>query len=484
VTPTLGSRGAGAVQARYRQAFAGGGAEITLGLARDRTRPGRARGWALGTAQIGLGPRAAVSAQIEVASDRTVLDHYRQVGREVLESRLEATYLDRDRIARARLTQFHSMRLADDNRLLPNTVADARLSYRFVPPGTGGEATLTLDVLAAYRRSDLDGVGRDMARASARLDWRRDWTLAGGLRAGLATQLRADHARIRQDASFPDRRSRATGALAMDLRWPLAGTDSRGGAVLIEPAVQIVLGPRRAAAPLPNEDSRLVEFDEGNLFSLDRFPGFDGAETGRRAAVGVNWMRHDPEGWSMGGTVGRVVRLDAPPAGQFSTLSGLSQRRSDWLVAMRLDSGQGLTLASRALIGAGADVTKAEVMLGWSGSRLDIGTGFLHLVADPAENRPDPAREWVFDASWRVGDAWTALADWRYDLVGGGVSRAAIGARFRNECLAVDVSLSRRKPTSTNVAASVDFGLQVDLIGFGRANAGPARRCGPALTGG
>ena len=483
VTPTVTARRAVAVQARYRQAFITGGAEITLGIARDQTASGPLRGWALGSGRLGLGPQATLDWQLELASDRLVLDHYRQGGREVLESRVGAIWLDRDRLARARLTQFHSLRLSDDNRLLPNTIADARLSQRFVPPALGGEATVTLDALVAYRRSDLDIAGRDVARASVRVDWRRDWTLAGGLRAGLVTQLQADHARIRQDSGFPDARIRTSGALAAELRWPLAGTDRRGGAILIEPAAQLVLAPRTASA-LPNEDSRLVEFDEANLFALNRFPGFDGTETGRRATVGVNWLRHDPDGWSMGGTVGRVIRFDTPAPGQFSTLSGLSGQRSDWLVALRLDSGQGLSLAGRALLDTGAGVTKGEVMLGWSGARLDVSTGYVQLIADPAENRPDPGREWALDAAWQLGGAWTALADWRYDMTGGGFSRAAIGARFRNECLAVDVSLSRRQPTSINVAASVDFGLQVDLIGFGGGAPGPARRCTPVVTGG
>ena len=51
---------------------------------------------------------------------------------------------------------------------------------------------------------------------------------------------------------------------------------------------------------VPNEDSQLPEFDETNLFSLNRFPGIDRLETGLRANLGVSYTRHDPAGWSIG----------------------------------------------------------------------------------------------------------------------------------------------------------------------------------------
>ena len=54
----------------------------------------------------------------------------------------------------------------------------------------------------------------------------------------------------------------------------------------------------------------------------------------------------------------------------------------------------------------------------------------------------------------------------------------AIGVEFRNECLRMDLSLSRRFTTSTSVSPTTDIGFSVDLLGFGgSAKAGPARAC-------
>jgi len=483
IAPYITSGQAFAVETRYRQAFAAGSLSVTLGLARDRRRPGRTRAWAEGDAAFGLGRGAWLTGRLEAAGDAQVLDDYGRGGREVLESRLDVTQLSRHRLARARLTQFRSLRAGETNAELPNQVADARFEQRFALPGRAGTATVTFDALVAQRRSIADVLGRDIARSSLRADWQGDWTLVGGLRAGLRAQLQLDHANIRQDSNFPTDRSRVSPAAAIELRWPLAGAE-RGGAVhVVEPVAQIVLAPRHLAA-LPNEDSRLVEFDEASLFALHRHPGFDGREAGRRANLGVSWTRHDPAGWSMGATLGRVLREPAAPAGQFSALSGLDGARSHWLAALHLDTAGGVRLGGRAIFDAGLDVAKAEVLFGWKTAHADLTTGFTHLRADPAENRPARSSELSLDAAWRVTPQWTALADLRYDIASGRTARTGLGARFRNECLAVDVSLSRRQASSTSVAPMVDFGLRVDLIGFGSgAPPGPSRRCTGRVAG-
>ena len=54
------------------------------------------------------------------------------------------------------------------------------------------------------------------------------------------------------------------------LRWPLA-RHSGGVTHIVEPVAQLIWSPERDYADdVPNEDSYLIEFDEGNLFSALR----------------------------------------------------------------------------------------------------------------------------------------------------------------------------------------------------------------------
>jgi LPS-assembly protein len=99
-------------------------------------------------------------------------------------------------------------------------------------------------------------------------------------------------------------------------------------------------------------------------------------------------------------------------------------------------------------------------------------------VADPLENRPDPTEEFTFDARQKLGANWTAKVSGRYDFVADRGTVAGMGLEFLNECVRLDVSLSRRFTSSTSVSPTTNFDLSVDLVGFGGgATAGPARSC-------
>jgi len=76
-----------------------------------------------------------------------------------------------------------------------------------------------------------------------------------------------------------------------------------------------------------------------------------------------------------------------------------------------------------------------------------------------------------------VAPAWNATVLGRYDLQASAPIRAGVGLQYRNECVAVDLSLSRRYTSSTNADPSTDFGISVDLLGLGNGDSGPTRTC-------
>jgi LPS-assembly protein len=282
-----------------------------------------------------------------VVSDPAYVQDYGLEDRDRLVSFAAVTRTRRNEYVSVRTRAFQSIRAGDVNSQLPNLVTDATLHRRFNATPLGGAGGLKLQVHAHRRASSANIVGRDMARATVEADWRRNWTFDNGLLAGVMTQVAADYYAIRQDSTYPGGTGRLTPTLAAELRWPLLRTDPDGVAHVIEPMVQVAQGPR-SLRRVPNEDSVLVEFDEGNLFALNRFPGTDRREIGLRANVGVSYTRHDPAGWSMGATVGRVFRRADVNA--FTDGTGLDGSRSDWLAAVHLNMGEGIRLANRTLI--------------------------------------------------------------------------------------------------------------------------------------
>lgn len=487
VTPYLTTSGARSLELRYRQAFRRGAIELFGAVSRDDLLPGRTRGYVTAVGAFALDRGYRLSFDLEAVSDDAYLLDYGISDKDRLVSTVGISRTARDRQFSAELVNFYSIRAGEDNDTLPYLLGDIAWQRRFSPGLIGGEADLRLQALGLRRRSelDIDGPdadlivdGRDVGRISASLGWRRNWTLTNGMLVATLADLAFESFQIGDDAALGSNVSRLTPAAAIELRWPFIRTAANGGAAhVIEPVAQIVWSDSGTKA-VPVEDSGLVEFDEGNLFALNRFSGVDAREDGLRANLGIGWTRHDPGGWSLGVTVGRVVRESADPG--FSPASGLSGLRSDWLAAVRFDGPDGLSVMNRALVDDDLGLSMNELRLDWQGARVDLATTLVYLSPDPSENRPDRSAEVTVDAAYRFNDAWTGKASGRYDFAANEATRAGVGLEFRNECTTLDLSLSRRFTSSTNVRPTTDFALSVELAGFGgsRPGSGPSRHCG------
>lgn len=479
LTPYLAEGRTVTLEGRYRQAFSNGQVEIEAGLSRDSIRPDSLRGFVLGGAEFALADDTRLILQLEAASDRRYLDDYGHTSSTRLTSGAALTQTRQDRHWRVEALALRSLREGDVNDRLPGRVATLSWQQRFDMPVVGGTGRARVEALTLRRSSGADIVGRDSARGRVAMDWRRDWILPHGIRAAVVSDMALDGFAIRNDSTAPARATRFSPAAALELRWPWRRVEASGATQIIEPVVQIVAAPRHGSR-LPNDDSRLASFDEGNLFRLDRSPGIDGREGGSRANLGISWTRHAPDGWTARTTLGRVLRTRGADGDRFSALSGLSGQRSDWLAAVQITSADGLTLTNRALFDDDLGLTQAELRLGWQRDRLDLSSSLVHLSADPGlpENRPDTTAEWNMDAAYRFAGGWIGRADWRYDLSSGRASRLGLGIGYESECARIDVSLSRRFASSTSVGTNTAFGLSVDLIGIGSGTAAGTGSCG------
>lgn len=484
LTPFLTTKGAKRLELRYRQAFRTGEIELTGIAGRDKLIPGKTRGLVSADGRFDLPKGFELRFHGEAVSDRAYLLDYGQSDKDRLTSSIAITRTRANEHISGRFLGIQTLRAGEPQDTLASVLGDITWKRRFSLGPLGGQGGLTFQTHSHGRTSSLDfdtdgdglADGRDVARGRIRADWRRDWIAGNGMIFGVLGELSTDIYRIRDDATiFGGSHTRSHGALAAELRWPLVKAGRNGANHVLEPVIQLVAAPS-GTETLPNEDSVLVEFDQGNLFALNRFPGADAVERGARANIGLNYLRQDPAGWDLGLTFGRVLRAD--DLGQFTAGSGLDGRKSDWLAASRLTTAGGLGLTNRFLLDDAFDVTKAEMLLSYDQPRLGLDAGYLYHKADPAEGRAIDTNEIVFDGRFAIGQAgWQARVMNRYDLEADRASNAGVGLTFRNECLSVDLSLSRRFTSSTSVSPTTDFSVSLELLGFGGAAAGPSRQC-------
>lgn len=479
LTPQASTLGMVSLGMRWRHATRRGGYELGGQLSRDDLTPDDWRGYAYLRALFGLRGGLRLEVDAIASSDRNYLETYGLTDTARLTSQATLERIRRDEAIRARALVFRSLRPADVNDELPSRIVQAEWEQRIGGLPVGGDLTLSGRFHFHERPSRTDGdAGRDIGRAALHARWQRREILAGGIVASLALQGRLDHLRIRDDSTWPEPVTRRAAEGMLEFRWPWAGVDDGGGQQLIEPVVQLI-GARRSLAVLPNEDHLMPELDEGSLFAPIRHSGFDVPDDGSRANLGLRWMRHAPGGWSIETLVGRVHRREALTGfdpGHRQPLGGL---RSDWLLAGRVTTQDGVALGVRLLFDDRSDLSRGEASITFArGERTSLVSRYLYVNANAAEARANPLNEWSLDIDRRFRNGWVGRVGWDYHIGTGEWGEARTGLEFRNECLEVDLSLSRRFASSTNLTASTNFGLRVELLGLsGRSTGASGRTC-------
>jgi LPS-assembly protein len=482
LAPYISSKQGRSLGLRYRQAYDTGQFEANGALSMDEILPDELRGYLFASGAFSLPRDFTLTFGLQAVSDNGYLIDYGISEQDYLDSFVEVQRVNRDDFVLGRVHYYESLRDTEDPTR-PSSLIDLMEIKRFTPPVLGGAANLRYllssenRVSSTTQDSNGDGIsdGLDTAQALVAMDWRRDWYLPGGL-VGTALALgQADVMSVSQDPSYPPQIGRLYGAAGGRLSWPLQREEQNGSVQVLEPIAQILLSPNSSPA-VPNEDSQLVEFDEGNLFSLNRFPGTDEVELSDRAALGLNWTRFGVDGSTLALTLGRILRSE--DLDQFSLSSGLDGSVSDWLVAMRVFTAQGFGLTQRFLVGDDAALTAAEARLNWAAEDFSLMSGYYYSIPDPADGKPNTISELTIGGTWNVSANWTGAASVRQDFIAGRATRANVGMQYRNECVLVDLSLSSWFVDSTSVTPTTEFKVAVNLLGFGGSAApGPARRC-------
>ena len=471
VTPYLSSV-TRTIELRYRQAFRTGRITFNAAITRDDQRPGKTRGYLFGEGDFDLPRDFKLDFDIETTTDRAYLNEYGYFLQDRLESRVNVTRARRDELIRGTLYNFESLRAGDINDNLATVVLDGEYERRFFPAALGGELRYRIEAHSHRRNSDLDidgpdpdseVDGRDVARLHGRVDWLRRWTFASGVVADVQTGLSFNLFDTTQDRTFPQTQSDIVPRAALTLGYPMVRRQANGITQVLQPVAQI--GWTRGTRLLvPNDESTRVEFDEGNLLSLSRFPRPDRRERGTVAALGLSWTRLDPAGWDAHVTLGQVFREDADP--DFSASSGLGGTSSNFLLAAQFKAENGLSLTGRSLFDEEFRFAKAELRGDWGFARGAVGGSYVWLDEDPAEDRAEAVSEILLTGRYDISRHWAVRGDWRFNVADDRAATAGLGLSYNNECVAVDITVDRLYSSSTSVEPTTNFGFNVGLRGF------------------
>ena len=412
--------------------------------------------------------------KIDVASDRTYRAQYGYedgnsvTAQERLFSELFLERNTKNSFLNVSTAAIQSLRTNEIDAQIPLVLPEVYWRNISEAPYIGGKLALEANSTTLFRTG-----GSRFTRLGLGADWQREWSLRNGVLLGVRGELDAQYYSLNNFTGFTDTSiSRVTPTLSADIRLPLS--KATGSAVhVIEPIAQIVWN-ENIQTTVPNEDSVQVEFEETNLFSTNRFPGFDQQELGLRANVGVNYTRYDPSGWNISSTVGRIFR--EKDLVQFSNATGLSGVNSDWVSAISLSFPNSLKLTNRILFSSDLDVSKNETDLSFKYKNLKTSINYLQLEQDVVAGASDRRRVATLKLDFTPGNNWSYLAEWRHDFVTDSAIEGEFGLVYENECVKVELSLSLQYAASGRITPTKELGLTASLIGIGNKARAKRRR--------
>ncbi len=305
--------------------------------------------------------------------------------------------------------------------------------------------------LPTYKGQD----GVDSSRASFKADWRTSKIVGNGLKISPFAQARGDAYSIKTYVSpaaaalgddDKNTYTRALGVGGVDFSLPFFKPLKNGGNVVLEPLAQVAAGSNSSRVPtvvarngtttyLYNEDSATLEFDETNLFSANKSPGFDLYEGGQRLNVGGRATYNLPNGTGGSILVGRSFRSEFDPL--LPARTGLQNKSSDWIVTATVTPVRGITGFVRTRLDAETqEIHRIETGVDAYTNR---GWGSIRYLKDEIDSNGSRQESFEARGEVKLTKKFSLTTFGQRDMVRNVWRRRDVGVAFQDDCIRIDV---------------------------------------------
>ena len=335
-------------------------------------------------------------------------------------------------------------------------ILSGELAYKFNLTSLSRQETDAFGALVdGVNTARFRGVEGTYTRASGEVSWRKRiigpggqvFTPAAGLRADVfAIDDRDPNVTVFDDDPLVGRVMPWAG---ISYRWPWLITAS-WGTQTIEPMAEIWARPNEGyIGDVPNDDAQSVVFDDTNLFGPTKFSGYDRAEGGIRANVGLRYTLQTYSGGSLSVVAGQSFQVAGrnsyriPDVLDAAGHSGLTSDESDYVAGLTLDTNGGLAFSAKGRWDEESlELQRAELSASARAGPLSTQVVYAFLSAQPDLGILDERSEIHGAASLRVFDRVRVFGQLRYDLQGDDIIREGVGVAYDDDSLSVSIAYS------------------------------------------
>jgi LPS-assembly protein len=329
----------------------------------------------------------------------------------------------------------------------------------------------------------LRGAPGTYSRFSAEVSWKRTFTDPLGQMFTPFFSLRGDAASVNLEnepgvANFIQTNDtgqfRGMPVAGLEYRYPLINVQS-WGSTIVEPIAQVIARPNEEKiGRFPNEDAQSFVFDDGNLFRVDKFSGWDRVEGGGRVNYGVQATTQFNHGGYINVLFGQSYQLfglnsfaqgDATNTG---LNSGLDTRKSDYVARFAYQPDRIFTFTTRYRF----DEHNFEMRRFELEGRANFDRWSLQALYGNYDKQPElgflERREGILGgASYKVTENWAVIGAARYDLDAHKFDQTRFGVGYIDDCLILALNYITSYTYSGNPTKDHRLMLQLSLRTLG-----------------
>jgi LPS-assembly protein len=349
-------------------------------------------------------------------------------------------------------------------------------------------ATGTADTAKNVNNCVLRGVPGDYNRVSAEAHWRRQvidpigqvWTPFASVRGDVATL------NVAADAGIPNfitpgnsEITRGMPTVGLEYRYPFISVQP-WGTQTVEPIAQVIIRPNETQiGRLPNEDAQSLVFDDGNLFRVDKFSGWDRVEGGSRANAGAQYTAQFNQGGSVNMLFGQSYQLFGVNSYAAADLtntgldSGLDKSRSDYVARLAYQPNSIYNVTSRFRFAeTDFSVQRMEVEGRASFDRWSLSVLYGSYAAQQEIGFLDRRQGVLTSSSVKLNANWAAIGAIRYDLIANTFDQTRFGLGYIDDCFMMSLNYVTDYTFSGNAQTSHTILLQFALRTIGGGGVG------------
>jgi len=320
-----------------------------------------------------------------------------------------------------------------------------------------------------------------MRRGIGQADWRRPYIAPFGQVFSAFGTVRGDLYAVEdgKQGRPPTDQKRGGGRFfpqaGLNFKWPFFNwlCDQN---YIVQPVGELIGAPDKSigvkSSRIPDEDSKDFELNDTNLFSPDRYPGYDRIDTGSRAIYGGEVLSTGKQFGDVSAFLGQSYSLSKPS--RLDLIQGFGRRPSDYVGRIMASPFSWFDVNYRFRI----DQKSLKVRVSEAGGAIGpaiakLAANYVFLDKTSTANNKD-FNQIALTLTSQITKYWSLVGQMRENLVnkadGGGPLMRGIGAIYRDECFGLGLTISRQYYRDRDVRPNTTLLMTLFLKNVGDFN--------------